>query len=252
MAKKKKIQGKFSWVVAYINPDYIGKVEAELAKYPEYERVEAYIPTIKVLRKTFKGKKHFEEVPLLFNYGFFKIPRTYAVHAAFLEEMKANISCIYNWVKDPVKVIRKGPNIIKKRDGRMGIKYSDWDVNYATASPNEIAHLLENAFDYSAHDSDDIDRIKPGDTIILKGYPFEGIEAEFCSLNPKKKEAKVKIQMFDQMKEVSVAYENIFFTIYKRENHDDSITTTQSLDFMVDNKTIDKVMFKKSKNEEDK
>src|SRR5882757_7780452 len=111
MKSKKADNNYYSWVVAYIDSTFISSVEKELSKFEIYREIEAYIPTVKVLKKTFKGKQTWEEVPLLFNYGFFKIPRKFAVHHKFLEDLKNNISCIYAWVKDPVKVVKTKPKL---------------------------------------------------------------------------------------------------------------------------------------------
>ena len=68
-----KISKDTSWAIAYINRDFIDRVEIDLGKYKKYEAVKAYIPTVRILRKKFKGKDIFEHVHLLFNYGFFQI-----------------------------------------------------------------------------------------------------------------------------------------------------------------------------------
>lgn len=236
MPKKKKPEppkpdNYFVWVVAYINSDYLERVYSDLAKYPEYSEIEAFIPTIRVLKKTFKGKQHFEDVPLLFNYGFFKIPRKYAVHASFLDSMKSHISCIFSWVKDPLKAMSRSYR-------------GAHDISYATATEQEIGILLKDSFNYSAHDASEISQVKIGSIITLRGYPWEGIQAELVEILENKKQVKVKIAIFDQQREITVSFDNVFFTMYRKENHDDSLSITQSLDAMADNHKLDKVMFK--------
>ena len=38
-----------------------------------YKHVKAIVPTISVLKKSRKGNNEYEDVPLLFNYGFIKM-----------------------------------------------------------------------------------------------------------------------------------------------------------------------------------
>lgn len=226
----------FSWLIAYIDGSQIGKVEKELSRYKEYAEIVAFIPTVKVLKKTFKGKQTFEEIPLLFNYGFFKIPRKFAVHAKFLDDLKDNISCIYAWVKDPQKVIKKKQNL------RLDQKafYTENEIPVATAGSKEIARLVKDSFNYSAHSAEDLEKIKPGSIITLHGYPFEGVTATVVMIDPKKQSVKVKITIFDQLREMTVAYDNVFFTIYHNSNYDDSISIKNSLNATVEAGALDK------------
>lgn len=221
----------YCWVVAYIDSDFLHLVKPQLARYPEYAEVEPYIPTVKVLKKKFKGKDAFDEIPLLFNYGFFKIPRKYAVHREYLDGLQRNISAIYGWVKDASKRVKNASNV------------NEWDDSYvsvATATAHEITHLIKSSVDIGAHSSDDITMLKPGDFITLKGYPFDGVNAEFVSVDEKKKRVKVKIIIFDHTKEVDVSYDNVFFTVYHGKSYDDSLTIKNSLDEMAANKTLDR------------
>lgn len=228
MAKGKKAPVKsqdFCWVIAYINSAYIDFVYKDLKKSKEYDDVEVYIPTVKILKKTFKGEQHFEEVPLLFNYGFFKIPRKFAVHSAYLENMKKNINCIYAWVRDPAKVLSTKPRL--RADNKP---VYDGDIPVATANSEEIAELVKAAYYSSVYDEDEIDRLNPGMVITLRGYPFENMVAEVVEVYPKKQKVKMKIEMFDTLKEVMVSFDNIFFTVYHNKSYDDSIILAQSID----------------------
>jgi len=235
MAKRKKDKGNnyYAWVIAYINSEFLPIVHDQLRKHLEYEEVEPYIPTVKVLKKKFKGKNQFEEVPLLFHYGFFKVPRKYAIHWRFLEGLQANVNCIFGWVKDPLKVLRGGQG--------------DNAIPVATATSREIADLIRATINVGAHSADDLELIKPGDFIILKGYPYEGIEAEFIKVDDKRRMVRVRIIMFSQLKEVDVSFDNVFFNLYQNKGYDDSIDNKNSLDDMNDKKTIDKLMGKLSK-----
>lgn len=43
---------------------------------------------VNVLKKTHKGKMQFEEIPILFNYGFIKMPSEFAYSRPFLNKLK--------------------------------------------------------------------------------------------------------------------------------------------------------------------
>lgn len=216
---------EFVWVVAYIDSAHLKTVVKELAKYPEYNRVEAYIPTVKILKKTFKKEDIFEEIPLLFNYGFFKVPREYAVYRNYLDNMQKNVSCIYGWVKDPSK----------------GILANTDSVYCATATSDEIADLIKKSGNMGAHSADDLALIKPGDMIILRGYPFDGMEAELVSVDEKRQRVMVNITIFDQVRPAEVSYDNVFFTVYHNKNYDENANNmADSLDAVASGK-IDKV-----------
>jgi len=232
----------YCWVVAYIDTTFLSKVQKELDRYSEYAEVEAYIPTVKVLKKTFKKENHFEEVPLLFNYGFFKIPRKFAVHQNYLDQMQKNISCIFAWVKDPLKAIKS------QRDANAG----DSHIPVATATPLEITQLIKAATSNSLHGSESINQLKPGMVITLRGYPWDGMQAEIKEIYHKKKKALVNVKIFDMNRPAVVSFDNIFFTIYHNESmHNDAVGFGDSLDAFADNKTLDKKLFKHGRNEPD-
>jgi transcription antitermination factor NusG len=233
MPKKEKY---WVWLIAYIDSATVKLVHKELKRYLEYKEVEVFIPTVKVLKKTFKGDDKFDEVPLLFQYGFFKVPRKYAVSSAYLENMQNNISCIYGWLRDPHK------NILRDATRKMK-KIKDKDIPIATATPDQIADLVKKAFDFSIHTPDEIDSVKKGDFVTLRGYPFDNVQAEIVELNAKKKKAKVKIHIFDGTKEVDVSFDNIFFTVYHEGGYDDRLSNNESLDELMEHRR--KKLFKK-------
>lgn len=244
MAKKKK-QSKelYSWVVAYINSAYIDKIYTDLKKSPEYKDVEFYIPTVRILKKTFKGENIFQNVPLLFNYGFFKIPRKYAIHKSYLDTMKQNINCIFGWVSDTAKLLSNRPKLRYNNDTIL----TDRDVPVATATSEEIAQLVKAAYYCDTFDLDDIDRLSPGTLITLHGYPFDNIDAEVLEIFPEKHKVKVRLEMFDQMKEVMVSFDNVFFTVYHNNSYDDSIMLAGAIDAVLGN-SLDHQIFKNNQN----
>ncbi len=229
----------FTWIVAYIDINHVKNVQFDLNRSGEYLDVTAYIPTVKVLKKKLKGVENFDEVPLLFNYGFFRLPRYLAMSKNYLDNMKTNINCIFAWVSDPSKTIGKRPEL---HEGN--IRYDDSHVPIATATSEEIAALVEAARDNTIFSAAEVDKIKVGDTITLRGYPWDGLDANVLAIDYKKQNIKVVVPLFNQLKEMDVSFDSVFFTIYKHPNqYDEESRGDKSLDLLQDKHVLDRLTF---------
>lgn len=204
-----KLNKSQNWAIAYINRDFLYCVEADLKKYPEYHDVTAYIPTVRILRKQFKGRDIFEEVPLLFNYGFFNIPGD-KLQVEFIQKMKERVLGIHAWVKDTKTIITTRPSLIV---GNEPLVREDI-IPVALATSGEIAQLINMHKQLSIYDKYDVDKLKPGMLITLKGYPFEGMDAIVKNVDKKKETVEVELQLESIMKHASVSFDNIFYTVY--------------------------------------
>lgn len=215
------LTSKKIWVIAYINREFIDIAKEEIKRY-KHDDIEVYIPTVRVLKKKFKNKNQFEFVPLLFNYGFFKIPYNKVINPEYLTELRHQITCIYGWVKDPAKI---------QPDNSSGLNYSNSNFtdglpSIAIATDDEVARLVSTSESMDIFDEKDLDRIKPGDVIKLNGYPFDDMLAEVIKINPKKREVKVSLHMDLVIKEITVSFENVYYSIYK--NHDESLSSNST------------------------
>ena len=189
-----------TWVICYINSAKLKFLDEELSQFPKYKQITAYIPMVKVLKKQFKNQKHYDEVPLLFNYGFFEVPSYFIYNPHFLDMMKKDISAIYAWVRNPGLTIEINPNWI------------------ATASSKEIMNLVLQQEDNSIRSGKDVEDLGVGSTVTLSGYPFDGLQAEIVEIDKKKKEVWVKLDLESSMtNRVKVDFDNIFFTVYKSD-----------------------------------
>lgn len=215
MAKKKKINPykDFIWVIAYINNEEIGKTEEYLRRYPEYDHVTAFIPTVRILKKTFKNKNEFEHVPLLFNYGFFKIPKWFARNPEFFTQMKERIPVIYHWVKDTSETLAIKPRW-KLKEGQEPPETMKEYLPIAVATDEEISRIVNMKSELSIYDSRDMANIEEGSIITLKGYPWEDMKAKVLKIDHKHEEIKVELELESHMKEVRVSFANVFYTIY--------------------------------------
>lgn len=217
------LTSKKIWVIAYINREFIDIAKEEIKRY-NHKDIEVYIPTVRVLKKKFKNKNHFEFVPLLFNYGFFKIPYNKVMNPEYLSELRQQITCIYGWVKDPAKI---------QVDNRSGLKmdnsnFVDALPTVAIATDEEVIRLVKSSESMDIFDEKDLGMIKPGDIIKLNGYPFDDMLAEVININPKKREVKVSLYMDLIIKEITVSFENVYYSIYK--NHDESLSDNSTDD----------------------
>lgn len=236
--QRKEKDVRYIWLIAYINRDFLSIAESELVRYG-YD-IEAYIPTVRVLKKKFKGKNVFDFEPLYFNYGFFKCKYTDACNPEFLLELRSRISCIYGWVKDPANSMKK--NISLRTDN---IESPIALPGTAFATDKDVALMAQNTENMGIYSADELKRFKKGDYIQLKGYPFDNVPAEIKKINFKKKEIIVELQLDAIVKEVTVSFENVFYTVY--QGYDDNLMSDISfdeLDARDDHSTVDKLMFK--------
>lgn len=212
-----------SWVIAHVNKDYLYRVDRDLQSFAKKhiekpERVQAYIPTIKILRKQFKGRDIFETIPLLFNYGFFHLPNN-RLQFDFLSKLKSDVPGVHSWIKED----------------------KDESNSLAVAKSTEIDRIVKHHKKLSLYDRHDIDNLTPGLLINLRGYPFDGMDATIISVDRKKEKVKIELSMGAIIKSHEVSFDNILYTVY----HDHDANQSQkevSLDEMKANKkrSVDK------------
>lgn len=228
---------RYVWAVAYVNRTFLPTVFKDLQPF-EDEGIRAYIPTVRVLRKQFKNKKHFEEVPLLFNYGFFRLPFHRACDKDFLMRMKVSVNVIYNWLYN---------NSIPEKD-EEGRYFNSLKVE--TVKVREIAFLKRACLLNSIYSSDDVSKFGKGDYIVLHGYPFENIPAEILSVNAKKEEVRVRLLVNGDsvISEVTVNFSNIFYSIYS--NFDEPNLTDSTLEGLAERSKsgMDKLLYDGTEN----
>lgn len=224
------------WVIAYINRDFLSSVDLEIKRYGY--NVQAYIPTVKIIKKRFRGKNEFEMVPLLFNYGFFRVSFKDACNPEFLLMLRSRISCIYGWVHDPIKSMKN----LSIKANNAGI--SEALPGTAFATDYEISQLVKHSNDDEIYSAEEVIRFKKGDYIKLKGYPFDDVDAEILSINKGKKEVRVKLLLDAIVKEATVSFSNVFYTVFS--GYDDALTKGVNLDELGTHSTdvVDKLLYK--------
>lgn len=202
------------WVISYISSKQLPFLERDLNKSKVYRGVKTFIPMVNVLKKKHKGKELFDKVPFLFNYGFFRVPKYFIPNAHFLEKMKKDVGAIYAWVKDPCTSTEITYNKPTKY-------FLHNPTGVALATQKEIIKLKKSQSYKSIYSAADIDNLYEGKIIILKGYPFDGLEAEVKSINKKKKQVEVRLLLQTSIRTVKVSFDNVFYSIY----HDSYMNT---------------------------
>lgn len=223
-----KNKAEYVWLIAHIDKKKIHTIEKDFKKSNQYIGMEASVPCVQVLKKQFKKKDYFDSVPLLFNYGFFKIPLIWALSDDLLEKFKKDITCISSWVKDRAKAHSTKSTYEEDEDGNYIKKYLTYlDVSVATVTEVDVMRMEKYAKETSIHSSEEVEKVKEGDMITLMGYPFEGMNARVISIETKRKKMRVQIQMDDEdfthfsNTEVEVHFDSVFWSIYKGSYHED-------------------------------
>lgn len=201
------------WVIAYINPKSIHTLERDRLKFPKYKTVTPYIPSVKILVKQAKGKKVFQTVPLLFNYGFFKVPKYFIPNPTFLDAMKRDFECIIGWVKNP--------GLVSTEEFTKGGLFNPLKI--AVASKKEIKRIMREEGKQTFYTKADIDTLYEGKLITLHTYPFEGLPAEVMEVNEANKYVKVRLLLDTTFSVVKVGFENIFFSLYQDRNMEEAM-----------------------------
>jgi transcription antitermination factor NusG len=214
MVKNKK--SKYVWAIGHINKDHIFRVESDLLKNPKFEKVEAYIPTIRVLSKRVSRHSVYDNIPIMMNYGFFKVTRKQVKDYAFMLELKESTPCLIGWLKNLADA--KKSKVKANQDEAIPIAFTERPFI------NRLEELQKINDIYSPHE---LKKRAIGEIIVLKCYPFENLEAKILGIDMDKR--KVKVELLDAMGsgfatgKIDIDFEHVFFTIYKSEIDPDSL-----------------------------
>lgn len=202
----------YSYCIFYIERKYYQNINKEL-KEKGYKKVRAIIPTINVLKKTAKGKMIFEEVPILFNYGFMRMPTELAFSRPFLNKLKRSISGIRSWLRDTETMHKR------KKKARIDNSedFDDFSL-VATCSRKEVRRFKRLAKENKRFSVEDLVKVNPGDYLVLRGYPYEGIDATVLEVDHLCKRVKVLIYPEMGKMEVWLPFDNVIYSVYL--NHD--------------------------------
>ena len=171
--------------------------------------MKAIVPTISVLKKSRKGKNEYEDVPLLFNYGFIKMKPEKAFDRYYLNKLKRDIPGILSFMKSlDYRPKRKRLRVDNAED------FDDYSM-VATITKEEVKKYRRMSKENKIFSVNDITRVAIGDYVVLRGYPFEGIPAIILesNLNTRKMLVKLYPEM-DGSLEIEVPMENVLYSAY--------------------------------------
>lgn len=227
----------YSYCIFYIERKYYQNINKEL-KEKGYKKVRAIIPTINVLKKTAKGKMIFEEIPILFNYGFIRMPTELAYSRPFLNKLKRSISGIRTWLKstETLHERKKKARIDNSED------FDDFSL-VATCTRKDVKRFKRMAKEGKKYSVDDLMNVKIGDYLVLKGYPYEGIDATVLGIDHINK--RVQLLLYPEMgkMEIWLPFDNVIYSVYQNYDPDKLYANSQDYDpNEITSESIDRIM----------
>ena len=193
-----------------------------------YKHVKAIVPTISVLKKSRKGKNEYEDVPLLFDYGFIKMKPEKAFDRYYLNKLKRDIPGILSFMKSlDYRPKRKRLRVDNAED------FDDYSM-VATITKEEVKKYLRMSKANKIFSVNDITRVAIGDYVVLRGYPFEGIPAIILesNLNTRKMLVKLYPEM-DGSLEIEVPMENVLYSAYHESDEYKMYSTDYDTDLSI-------------------
>lgn len=190
--------------------------------------MKAIVPTISVLKKSRKGKNEYEDVPLLFNYGFIKMKPEKAFDRYYLNKLKRDIPGILSFMKSlDYRPKRKRLRVDNAED------FDDYST-VATITKEEVKKYRRMSKANKIFSVNDITRVAIGDYVVLRGYPFEGIPAIILesNLNTRKMLVKLYPEM-DGSLEIEVPMENVLYSAYHESDEYKMYSTDYDTDLSI-------------------
>lgn len=222
------MKSKQVYCICYLELKYFKTIQRELDQYGY--KAKAIIPTVKILKKVVKTKSIYEEVPILFNYGFIKMSSQDAYNRNYLNKIKNHITGIRGWVKSPESL---HPKKKKRRIDNLDI-FDDFSM-VATATKEEVRRFKRLSRKNHRYSGDDL-ALSIGEYIVLKGYPYDGIDATVLDINYNTKTVKLLLYPENGRMELSLPFDNVINNVYS--NFDpDNLLVNHSREYTLDTLT---------------
>lgn len=169
----------YSYCVFYLEEKYYKDINKDL-KDSGYKHVKAIIPTIKYIdHQSSRGRYVDTEVPILFNYGFMRIPTSKVFDRQYMAKMKRSIPGIRGWLKNTETLHRN-------RGKKLRVDNSDVFDDFsqiARVPKSEVKRFLAISRENKRLKFEDITALHKGDFITLRHYPYIGVDAIVDSLD---------------------------------------------------------------------
>lgn len=206
----KRARKKFVYCIFYLEKKYYQNTQEQLQQ-AGFHRLKAIIPMVKILKKTIKGKMQFVEEPVLFNYGFIKMPSEFAYDRQFLNKVKKAVPGIHHWLKDTSTLHPK-----KKR--RRIDNAEDWDdfSLVATCPRKDVRRFLKISRENQQYNLDDFVRVTPGTFVQLKGYPYEGMSAKVKKVDHNTRTIELDmVTLMGGSLILTLPFDNVIYSVYR-------------------------------------
>lgn len=207
----KRVRKKKKWVycIFYLDKKYYHDINTQLQE-AGFKKLKAIIPMVKILKKTIKGRMQFVEEPVLFNYGFIKMPSEFAYDRQFLNSVKKRISGIHHWLRNTDTLHPK------KKKARVD-NAEDWDdfSLVATCPRVDVRRFLKISKENKQYDPDDFVKITPGSFVQLKGYPYEGMSATVKKVDHNTRTIELDmITLMGGTLTLTLPFDNVIYSVY--------------------------------------
>ena len=204
-----------TYAIFYLKNKYYQGINHKLEELGLSPKIKAIIPTLNILKRNSRGKMLFENVPILFNYGFMKMPVELAYSRTFLNTLRKKIPGIRSWLKDTETIFSR-----KKR--KRIDNAEDWDdfSKVATVKRDVVRRFIKLAKANKQYSVEELMSLKIGDYITLNNYPYEGVDATVLSIDYNAK--MVEVVMYPEYGKLitKLPFDDIFYTIYRDYNPD--------------------------------
>lgn len=208
------VKHRYAYCIFYLEKKYWKDIPVQLQK-AGYRGIKSIVPTISLLRRNSRGEMIFEEHPILFNYGFMRMPMKLAYSRPFLIKMRKDIPGIHAWLKDTATLHPR-----KKRHRIDNAEDFDDFSMVATCSKELVIHYKKLARKNKKYTLDDLVNIKPGDYITLKGYPYEGQNATVLKVNYRDRTVTVEILVIHGTMKLKLPFDNVLYSVYMNYDPD--------------------------------
>ena len=204
----------YSYCIFYLENKYYQNINKDL-KESGYHHIRAIVPTIRFITKnSSRGKDVYQEEPLLFNYGFLKIPTEFVYDRSFLNKLKKRITGIMGWLRNTESLHRKRGKKARVDNAEDFDDYSQ----VAIVPRKEVRRFLAIARENKRLSIEDISSVNVGDYIELRHYPYIGADAIVKEIDTAKD--RIKLQIYPQSSKVEtwLPMDMVIYSVY--ENYD--------------------------------
>lgn len=238
MSKRKK----YTYCIFYLEKKLWRGLDDQI-KEAGYINIKAIVPTVNILRRVSKGRMIFEDNPILFNYGFMRMPCECAFSRPFLNRLRRAIPGIHSWLRNTESLHPK-----KKKKRIDNAEDFDDFSKVATISKKEVDRFIRISKENKKFSLDDLVNHKPGDYVTLKGYPYEGTGAIVKEVNYKDRTITVGVDILGgHQLPVVLPFDNVLYSVYLNYDpdvihasfmeYDPEDITSEDIDEIINRKT---------------